>query len=34
MKYTNRIEINFRTKVICHIFNHYADNPIWFTNPN
>jgi abortive infection bacteriophage resistance protein len=34
LRYTNRIEINFRTKVIYHISNHYADDPIWFTNRN
>lgn len=34
LRYTNRIEINFRTKVIYHISNHYKNDPIWFTNPD
>ncbi|MEI6141480.1 MAG: Abi family protein [Mariniphaga sp.] len=33
LKYTNRIEINFRTKVIYYVSNHYKDSPTWFADP-
>jgi abortive infection bacteriophage resistance protein len=32
LKYTNRIEINFRTKVIYHVSNHYKESPTWFAD--
>lgn len=34
LKYTARIEINFRTKVIYHVSNHYKESPTWFANPS
>ncbi|WP_167605515.1 Abi family protein [Maribellus sediminis] len=33
IKYTNRIEINFRTKVIYYVSNHYIESPTWFADP-
>ncbi|WP_319591786.1 Abi family protein [uncultured Draconibacterium sp.] len=33
IKYTNRIEINFRTKVIYYVSNNYKDSPTWFADP-
>lgn len=33
LRYTHRIEINFRTKVIYYASNSYVKDPIWFTNP-
>jgi abortive infection bacteriophage resistance protein len=33
LKYTNRIEVNFRTKVIYHVSNHYKESPTWFADP-
>lgn len=32
-KYLNRIEVNFRTKVVYYASNKYKKNPIWFTDP-
>lgn len=34
LKYTARIEINFRTKVIYHVSNQYKESPTWFANPS
>lgn len=33
MKSLNRIEVNFRTKLVYHISNHYKNDPVWYTNP-
>lgn len=33
LKYLKRVEVNFRTKLIYYISNHYKDDPIWFTDP-
>ncbi len=33
-KYLNRVEINFRTKVVYTVSNHYKTNPIWFVDRN
>ena len=33
LKFTNRIEINFRTKVIYHVSNHYKESQTWFADP-
>jgi len=33
LKYTNRIEINFRTKVIYYVSNYYKESPTWFADP-
>ncbi|AHW58780.1 Abortive infection bacteriophage resistance protein [Draconibacterium orientale] len=33
IKYTNRIEINFRTKVIYYVSNYYKESPTWFADP-
>lgn len=32
VKYTNRIEINFRTKLVYEVSIKYKANPIWFVN--
>ena len=32
VKYTNRIEINFRTKVVFEASNYYKEKPTWFIN--
>jgi abortive infection bacteriophage resistance protein len=32
VKYTNRIEINFRTKLVFEVSIKYRTNPIWFVN--
>lgn len=34
IKYLNRIEINFRTKVIYFVSNKYQNNPTWFIHGN
>lgn len=34
IKYLNRIEINFRTKIIYYVSNKYKDNPTWFIHGN
>ncbi len=33
-KYINRIEINFRTKLVYYVSNKYKDSPTWFADPN
>ncbi len=33
-KYINRIEINFRTKVVYYVSNKYSESPTWFADPN
>lgn len=33
LKYINRIEINFRTKVVYYVSNKYKDSPTWFVDP-
>lgn len=33
MKYMNRVEINFRTKLVYYVSNKYRDSPTWFVNP-
>jgi abortive infection bacteriophage resistance protein len=33
LKYLNYIEINFKTKLIYFVSNHYKDNPTWFISP-
>ncbi len=33
MKYINRIEINFRTKLVYYVSNKYKDSPTWFVDP-
>lgn len=32
VKYTNRIEINFRTKLVFEVSIKYCTNPVWFVN--
>ncbi len=32
-KYINRIEINFRTKLVYYVSNKYKESPTWFDNP-
>ena len=32
MKYINRIEINFRTKVVYYVSNKYRSSPTWFVD--
>ncbi len=32
LKYTSRIEINFRTKVVYYVSNKYKTSPTWFAN--
>lgn len=32
LKYTSRIEINFRTKVVYYVSNKYKDSPTWFAD--
>jgi len=34
LKYVNRIEINFRTKVIYYVSNKYKNSPAWFADKN
>lgn len=34
MRYLNRIEIAFRTRLVYHLSNEYGDSPIWFVNPS
>jgi len=34
IKYINRIEINFRTKIIYYASNKYKDTPFWFADQN
>ena len=34
MRYTNRIEINFRTKLIYEASNKYRNIPTWFAKHN
>lgn len=34
IKYINRIEINFRTKVVYYISNKYKNSPTWFADPS
>jgi abortive infection bacteriophage resistance protein len=33
-KYINRIEINFRTKLVYYVSNKYKETPTWFADPN
>lgn len=33
-KFLNRIEVNFKTKLIYEVSNHYNRNPTWFADPN
>lgn len=33
LKYINRIEINFRTKVVYYVSNKYKKSPTWFIDP-
>lgn len=33
-KYINRIEINFRTKLVYYVSNKYEESPTWFADPN
>lgn len=33
LKYLKRIEVNFRTKIIYYVSNHYKNDPIWYTDP-
>lgn len=33
LKYLNRIEINFRTKLVYYVSNKYRSSPTWFINP-
>ena len=33
LKYLNRIEINFRTKIVYYVSNKYKSSPTWFINP-
>lgn len=33
LKYTSRIEFNFRTKVTYYVSNKYKDSPTWFADP-
>lgn len=32
-KYLNRIEINFRTKIVYYVSNKYINSPTWFIDP-
>ena len=32
-KYLNRIEVNFKTKLIYEVSNHYKQLPTWFADP-
>ncbi len=32
-RYLHRIEVNFRTRVIYTVSNHYRNNPTWFADP-
>jgi len=32
-RYINRIEINFRTKLVYYVSNKYKDSPTWFADP-
>ena len=32
-QYINRIEINFRTKIVYYVSNKYKSSPTWFINP-
>ena len=34
LRYLNRIEINFRTKLIYTVSNHYGNIPTWFAHPS
>ena len=34
LKYLNRIEINFRTKVIYYVSNKFKESPSWFADKN
>lgn len=34
LKYINRIEINFRTKVVYYVSNKYKKSPVWFIDKN
>jgi len=34
LKYINRIEINFRTKLVYYVSNKYKESPTWFADPN
>ena len=33
-KYINRIEINFRTKIVYYVSNKYKNSPTWFADQN
>jgi len=33
LKYINRIELNFRTKVVYYVSNKYKNSPTWFADP-
>lgn len=33
-KYINRIEINFRTKIVYYVSNKFRDSPTWFADQN
>ncbi len=33
LKYINRIEINFRTKLVYYVSNKYKNSPTWFIDP-
>lgn len=33
-KYLNRLEVNFKTKLIYEVSNHYKSAPTWFADPN
>jgi abortive infection bacteriophage resistance protein len=33
LKYINRIEINFRTKLVYYVSNKYKNSPAWFVDP-
>lgn len=34
LRYISRIEINFRTKVIYIVSNHYSTDPFWYADPS
>lgn len=34
LRYINRIEVAFRTRIIYELSNKYKNNPVWFINPN
>lgn len=34
IKYINRIEINFRTKLVYYVSNKYKNSPTWFADPS